>query len=554
MNQQKRRETVNGADLIVKILQEHGVEFISTLCGNGLEPLYSACVRAGMRVVDTRNEQAAAYMADAYARLSGRLGVCAVSSGIAHINALAGVANAWFDGAPMLLITGESPTPPAGRGKFQEMEQTGLAAPVCKVAKRVDKAELLGFELCEMLAQALAGRPGPVHLTVPADVMRTEVSSPSFRPPSFSAGSLATAGDPALIAQSSEWIAAAERPLLVLGSGAFYAGAKKAARAFMSATDIPTVVPIWDRGVVERGSPQWLGVIGAASGGPQLLADTDLLIVVGARTDYRIGYARPPQVSESARVIRVDADAAELATGTPGDISILGDPASVLSAWTQAWQAGKASPHAAWLAEARRRDAAFRACWRAQPPAGAEMTGHHVVEALRPFLTEETVLLIDGGNIGQWAHQRLADGYPEQWLTCGASGVVGWGLGGAMGARLAYPDRPIVLLSGDGAIGFTLTEFESATRQGLPFVVVLADDQAWGIVVCSQRTRGPEEVVASCMMPVRYDQVAEGLGAVGIRADRPEDIAPAIQRALDAGCPALVHVPIVPQGPSDEPA
>ena len=543
---------MNGADLIISILQEHGVEFVSTLCGNGLSPLYTACYKAGVRVVDTRNEQAAAYMADAYARLTGRLGVCVVSSGIAHINALAGVANAWYDGAPLLLITGEGPTPPRGRGKFQEMDQAALAAPVCRVSKRINRVDTLGFELSEMLALATSGRPAPVHLSIPSDVMKAEVSAPPSRPPTVSAGSLQAAGEPKLIQESLEWIAAAQRPLLVLGSGAFYAGAGEVARIFVEATDIPTLVPIWDRGVIARGTPQWLGVIGAASGGPQLLDSADLLIVMGARTDYRIGYAQPPGISASARVIHVDADAAELALGSPADLNILGDPASVLSAWTAAWSARQAKPHSDWLAEAQERDTAFRARWQTLPPAGSEMTGHHVVEALRAFLTDETVFLVDGGNIGQWAHMCLADGYPANWLTCGASGVVGWGLGGAMGARLAYPDRPIILLSGDGSIGFTLTEFESATRQGLPFVVVLADDQAWGIVACSQRKQGPEAVIASCMMPVRYDRVAEGLGAVGIRAERPEEIGPAIQRALDAGCPALVHVPIVPLGPADE--
>jgi acetolactate synthase-1/2/3 large subunit len=478
--------------------------------------------------------------------------VCIVSSGIAHINALAGVANAWYDGAPMLLITGEGSTPTSGRDKFQEMDQPALAAPLCKVSKRIENAEMIGFELREMLAQALTGRPGPVHVSLPSDVLRTNVTAAPLRPPTIPTGSLRAAGDPSCIDQAAQWIAQAERPLLVLGSGAFYAGAGTAAQAFLSATDIPVIVPIWDRGIIERGTPQWLGVIGAATGGPSLLGDADLLLLVGARTDYRVGYAQPPHLSPSARVIRVDVDPSELARGTPSDLNILGDPASVLTAWTDILADLQAQPHTNWLMEARRRDVAFKTRWDTLP-AGSEMTGHHLVDAMRPFLTDETIFLVDGGNIGQWAHQLLTDGYPENWLTCGASGVVGWGLGGAMGARLAYPDRPIILLSGDGAIGFTLTEFESASRQGLPFVVVLADDQAWGIVACAQRTQGPEEVIASCMSPVRYDLVAESLGALGIRVEHPDEIGPAIRRALQADCPALIHVPIVPRGPTDEP-
>ena len=147
----------------------------------------------------------------------------------------------------------------------------------------------------------------------------------------------------------------------------------------------------------------------------------------------------------------------------------------------------------------------------------------------------------------------LCDRYPGHWLTCGASAVVGWGLAGAIGTRMAYPDRPVLLLSGDGAIGFTITEFESATRQGFPFVVVLADDRAWGIVVSGQDARyGTEGVLSSKLSAVRYDQVAEGLGALGIRVERPEEIGPAVERGLSADRPTLIHVPIGVLGPADE--
>ena len=543
---------MTGADVLVGILREQGVTFVSTLCGNGLNPFYVACQEAGLRLVDTRNEQAAAYMADAYARLTGRIGVCAVSSGIAHVNALSGVVNAYYDGAPLLLISGESDTAYSGQGKFQELDQPALAAPVCKMSACVERVDNLAFQVRQALALAQAGRPGPVHLTIPVDILEAEVSEeqagrgrplPLARP--------CCEGDPEAVREALFWITAAERPLLVVGSGAFYAKAGAALARFIELTDIPTVVPIWDRGVVQRQTPQFFGVIGAASGEPRLLPDCDLLILVGVRPDYRVGYAQPPALSASARLVRVEADASELGRGARADLAILGDPASVLEAWTELWQGGRYRPHNRWLKEARRRDAAFRVPWKTVPPA-PPMTGRHIVEALRPFLREETIFLIDGGNIGQWAHMCLADGYPEGWLTCGASAVVGWGVPGAMGARLAYPDRPIILLSGDGAITFTIAEYECATRQKLPLVTVLADDQAWGIVVCGQRQRyGPQGVLASRMGPIRYDLVAEGFGAVGTCIERPEEIGPAIARGLAESRPTLIHVPIISAGPAD---
>ena len=180
------------------------------------------------------------------------------------------------------------------------------------------------------------------------------------------------------------------------------------------------------------------------------------------------------------------------------------------------------------------------------------MTGRHIVDAIRPLLTEDVVFLIDGGNIGQWVHMALADHYPSHWLTCGASAVVGWGIPGAMAAKLAYPDRPVLLLSGDGAFGFTVTELESAVRQGLPFVVVVANDEAWGIVVCGQlKEWGEEGVIASRLGAIRFDRVAEALGANGLRIENQEELAPAIRRGFSAGRPTVIDVPISVGGPAD---
>jgi acetolactate synthase-1/2/3 large subunit len=531
------------------------VTFVSTLCGNGLNPFFVACRKAGIQVVDTRNEQAASYMADAYARLTRRVGVCAVSSGIAHTNALTGVVNAYFDGAPVLLLSGASAQSGNELGKFQELDHVALAAPVCKYARCVDHAERMAFYVHEALAMATSGRPGPVHLTVPIDVLEAEVDPADVIPARGGSDEVRqqASGDPDLVREAAELIANAERPVLVAGSGVFYAKGADALERFAEAVAIPVVVPIWDRGTVSKPAEHFLGVIGAASGGPRLLPDADVVVMVGARVDYRIGYGHPPTMAKEARVVRVDVDAEELRRGLEPDVGIFGDARSVLDQLSEEMRRLGARPHRAWLEEARKRDRAFHTRWIETPaPAAPPMTGRHVVDALRPFVGGDAFFLVDGGNIGQWAHMALCDRYPGHWLTCGASGVVGWGLPGAMGAKCAYPDRPVILLSGDGSIGFTLTEFESAVRQGIPFVVVLADDRAWGIVLSGQEEQyGPDGVFASRLGEIRYDRVAEGLGAIGVRVERPEEIAPAIQRGLTADRPTLIHVPIQGIGPAD---
>jgi acetolactate synthase-1/2/3 large subunit len=544
---------MNGADLLVQALRERGVETVMTLSGNGTEPFYDACARAGLRLIDFRNEQAAAFAADAHARLTHRLGVCAVSAAVGHANALIGLVNAWFDGAPVLLLTGSSQHTRSDQGKFQDMDHLPVVASLCKYARLVDRPERIPFYVGEACARATSGRPGPVHLTIPSDVLAATVAPPARRAGTVAEGEVrpVAAADPGLVREAARLIQQAERPILVAGSGAFYARAGEALEDFLAATTMPVVVPIWDRGVVDRPIESFVGFVGAASGGPRLLPDADLLLLVGARVDYRMGYAEPPGISPNARIIRVDVDAAELRQGIVPDVALLADPASALAALTTAVREQEIKPRSEWLAEARRRDREFHQRWTGPLPATPPITGRHIVEALRSCVDDRALFLIDGGNIGQWAHM-LADRYPGHWLTCGASGVVGWGIAGAIAAKLAYPDRPVILLSGDGAIGFGLPELETAVRQATPFVVVLADDRAWGSVATGQaKNYGPDRLIASQLGPVAYDLVAEGFGALGIRVSRAEEIVPAIQQGLASGRPTLIHVPAALGGPTD---
>jgi len=546
---------MTGAKLLVEALKRRGVQLVSTLCGNGLNPFYLACHEAGIRLVDTRSEQAASYIADAYARLTRRVGVCAVSSGVGHTNALIGLANAHFDGAPMLLISGESPQDRTHMGKFQELDQISLAKPLCKYAHRISDPTRIPFYVHEAFSRAISGRPGPVHLTVPLDVLEAKVKPSSVVPSCEGMGQVTESGpgDSELVRDALRSVAEAQQPVLVAGSGVLYAQAQDALARFAELSAIPIVIPIWDRGSVTKPTPNFLGVVGAASGEPRLLPDADVVVLLGARVDYRIGYALPPTIHTDAKIVRVDGDPAELRQGIEPHVPILGGLRSVLEQFVDVWERERLSPHTDWLQESRRRHAAFRSRWLSGPPDAPPMTGHHVVHALRSFVQRDDVIfLVDGGNIGQWMHMLLCDRYPPHWLTCGASGVVGWGVPGAMAAKLAYPDRPVILLSGDGAFTFAATELECATRHGLPFVTVLADDQAWGIVVSGQEKRyGEKGVIASRTGPIRFDQLAQSLGATGISVDRPEQITRAIHKGLEADRPTLIHVPITSASPID---
>ncbi len=560
---QARSETMTGADVLVRQLKAQGVAFVTTLCGNGLDPFYVACKRHGLRLVDVRNEQAAGYMADVVGRLTGRVGVCSASSGVAHVNALTGLTNAYFDGSPVLLITGASESSTAGMGNFQDLDHVALARPICKMVQRVDRAERMALAVHEAVAAAESGRPGPVHLSIASDVLRARVEAADVerwlreaegRPAAGAASAKAaatppSAADPELVREAVDVLARSQRPLVIAGSGVFYARGEEPLGRLAAAVGAPVVTPIWDRGCVRRPTPEFLGVVGAASGGPALLADADAILLAGARVDYRVDYMKPPAISAKARVIRIDREPGEMNQGVSPDVGLLGDVGVVLGQLFAEWQRRRPAPRTAWLREAQKRNAQYRARWAKAPPA-PPMTGQHLVEALRPLVTEDMIFLVDGGNIGQWAHVLLWDRYPGHWLTCGASGVVGWGLPGAIAAKLLHPDRPVLLLTGDGAIGFTIAELEPAVRHRVPIVVVVADDQAWGIVVSGQR-RSLGEPIASLLGPVDYAKVAQGFGARGATARTPGELTAAAREALAAGEPTVIEVPLAILGPTD---
>jgi len=543
---------LNGADLVVSELKRQGVTWVSTLCGNGLNPFFISCKKAGIRLIDTHNEQSAAYMADTYARLTGHVGVCAVSSGVAHSNALTGIANAFFDGSPVLLITGASAGYGASRGVFQEYDQVALAEPLCKYSMCIHRASDISFFVRQAFAKAVSGRPGPVHLTIPLDVLEAEIEEPTvLNHITETINSCAGLLQPDYLEKIVAMVEHSHKPLIIAGSGVFYGKGQPSLVKFSENAMIPIVTPIWDRGVIDKPHPNFLGVIGAASGEPRLIEDADLIILAGARVDYRIGYLRPPKVSERAKVIRIDRDVCELNQGVEPTLGIAGDLSSVFDILAKAVSDRGISKHAEWLKETQERAGLFQSRWKDTTP--SMMSGWHIVKAIQPLLNEEVILLIDGGNIGQWAHMLLATNrYPTSWLTCGASAVVGWGLPGAMAARLAYPDKPVLLLSGDGSFGFTTTELESAVRQKLPFVVVVANDKTWGIAASVQYNRyGDEGIIATRFGEIRYDKVAEACGAQGLQAHNPQELTEAIQQGFSAHVPVVIDVPITTLAPFD---
>ena len=504
---------MNGAQWLVRRLKDGGVDRIFALCGNGLNPLLDACLDLEMTIVDVRNEQAASYMADLHGRMTGSLGVVLVSSGPGHTNALTGLTNSAWDGGPMLLISGCSELTTRGMGHFQELDQVGMADPVCKHTALVSSTEALKSETHNALNAALAPRPGPVHLTIPVDILEARVEdAPRIQTPLTV--QTRGAGDDEAVAEAVGLMQGAVRPVIIVGSGAFYSGTWPVLKELAGLTGIPVFSHLWDRGCVEEVIPQYSGPVSTeVNAGAELIAEADVIVTLSARVDFRLTFGRPPFVNTGVRFIRIDADPREIHKFMEGEPGIVGDPRSVVEqllkeASRRKWDNSR------WLERIREKRQASIDFWMTQPKeADAPFSTYTLCKEIKPFLEGQTTFLLDGGNIGRWAHMLFFDRHPSHWFTCGISGVIGWGIPGAIAAKLIRPEEPLLLLSGDGSAGFTLGDIQTAVRFRTPYTAVIAHDSAWGIVSDGQ----PEgRHAGSELGEIRFDRVAEALGAKGV--------------------------------------
>ena len=525
--------TRNGATAVVEALVAAGVRHLFSVSGNQILSVYDATVDRPVDIIHTRHEAAAVHMADAWGRCTERPGVALVTAGPGHMNALSALYGALMSESPMVLLSGHCGLPQLGRGGFQEMDQVGAAQPVAKAAWLARDPARVGDDVQRALSLAASGRPGPVHLSLPADVLEAPLpSDASFPLPLGGEGQgegAATAVDDALLAQILTLLHAAARPLILAGPAMGRGPRWDAVRQLSDATHIPALPIESPRGL----NDPWLRGAGA------LFAEADLVLLLGKRLDYTLRFGQPPGFAAACRFVHVDVDAAP---GPRAALAVAADPwraAEGLRAAAATLRWG----HGAW----RERVLAARA---ARPPewtrlrAGATAPMHplRVCAALQPHLDRGALLVSDGGEFGQWAQ---ADLDASTRLINGPSGSIGSAIPMAIAARLAHPDRPVIATLGDGTFGFHAFELDTAVRYGLPVVAVVGNDARWNAEHQIQlRQYGAERAIGCALLPSRYDQVAQALGAHGERVEAPTDLDAAVARALAAGRPACVDVRI----------
>ena len=530
---------MNGAELLVDTLVQAGVRRIFSLSGNQIMPVYDACIDADISIVHVRHESAAVHMADAWAQVTGELGVALVTAGPGFGNALSGLFSARHSESPVLLLSGDSPVGADGNGAFQEMPQVEIVRPLVKSARRPDRVERLGHDTATAVACARSERPGPVHVSLAFDVLNAtageacRVDREAFerRPRPL----------PNPIADDIVGrIARAKRPIVLTGPCMNRSRNRARVAALEDSLRAPVVAMESPRGLRDP-------ALGAF---PEVLAASDLVVLLGKAIDFASGFARPPAVDAAVEIVVVDPDEAmiERAHRLAGDrVAISAHADSDLAADAVIAAASTATAAAAGASGLAWRDEVAGAIADRTVAAEVDVSFHPrvVCEAVQQALdaAADPVLVCDGGEFGQWA-QALCTA-PTRIIN-GLSGAIGGGLCHALAAKLARPEATVIAMMGDGTAGFHFTELDTAVREGADFVTVIGNDFRWNAEHQIQlRDYGPNRLIGCELAPsARYDLAAAGLGCHGEHVTDPSGIDAALARALASGLPACVNAEI----------
>jgi acetolactate synthase-1/2/3 large subunit len=531
-------QTLRGADIVAQSLARLGCRRVFTLSGNHIMSLFDAALEAKLDIIHVRHEAATVHMADAWGRLTGEAGIALVTGGPGHANAVGALFTALAAESPMVLLSGHAATWELGRGGFQEIRQADMAAPVTKASWTATSAAMLGRDIGEAIRLATSGRPGPVHVSLPSDLLDERVSDNAIAWPETSsraAAMLAPEDADTVLAA----IATAARPVVLVGPQLSSRSGRALLTRLEDATNAPTVIVESPRGMADA-------TLGGFAG---LAKRADLVVLLGKALDFTIKWATPPTFDPALRLIAIDPDAAlvEHARKEKGEQLQLGCVADTRqAAETLIARAAAIKPRdGKWLAEARAALHSRPDAWtRLVSPTARRLHPAEVFRALRPFVERdtETVVICDGGEFAQWAYGMLP---VRRRLINSVAGAIGCSLSFALAARLHERRAPVFAILGDGTIGFHIAEFETALRCGLPFVAVVGNDARWNAESQIQlRAYGRERMHGCELLPARYDQVVTALGGHGELVETAADLPGAIERALASGKPACINVMI----------
>lgn len=530
---------IDGGQALVATLKRLGVDTIFTLHGGHLDCIYQAAVAERLRIVDHRHEQAAGIAATGYARTTGKVGVAMVTAGGGVTNVVTAITNAYADCVASVFFGGAPPLRdfdalPVNSG----YDQMSVMGGITKWAHRITNVERLPDLVARAFRIAKEGRPGPVYLDLPSDVLYALLEENEIAYP----GTMTVARPapaPSALDRALELLRAAERPVILAGGGVVYAGAADQLNRFVELSGIPVLTNNKSRGALATDHALWgrgFGTLAAAAG--RGAGAPDVVLMVGARLGLYTGGRRKSVIPNEAKIIQVDISPEEFGRVREIELGITADCREFLTALIGRAGNGPWPDRKAWVRGLRGDDLP-----KPTQPDAAKLTPGHLASVVAAAAPKDAILVVDGGETPAWFDGVASSVAPDRWLGHGYLGIMGEGLPLAIGAQVAHPDKRVICFCGDGAVGFNFAEFDTMVRHGLPIVVVVNNDRQWAMSANGQDlVYGPGKRVVSELAATRYDVAASGFGAHAEFVQSVDELGPALQRALTAGGPACVNV------------
>ncbi len=534
---------LDGGELLARTLAKAGVTEIFALHGGHLESFLQGCVHNNIRLTDTRHEAAAGHAADGYARVTGEIGVCTVTAGPGFANAVPAIVNAYLDGIPTLFLIGAPPLREAETNPLQGgFDQIAMITPVTKWAHRVLNAERIPDLTAQAIRIARNGRPGPVVLELPIDVLHGPVDPKLVAEPTGLAVRTHPAPSADEVRSLVKFLRSAQRPVIFAGGGSRFANAAKELRSFAELSGIPVFVNPRGYGLLPSDHRLFGKDISNLAALPMMGSEgPDAVLILGARLGLFAGGRGGKIIPANARIAQVDIEVGEIGRLMSPEVAASADVAETLRAMIDHGAHLNWPDWSAWAAKAvslRQGHAFLFGNTDDKSPMHPYAAAREVMKALG----RNMIYVLDGGEAGAWAQMHVEVDEPGRVLGHGYLGCLGIGPGMAIGAQRAFPNKRVVLVTGDGAAGFHIQEFDTMVRHHLPVLTIIFNNRAWGMSIHGQEAMyGRNAHVITELADTNYHTVAQAFGCHGERVDRLEDVGPAVERALASGVPACLN-------------
>jgi len=539
--------TISGGELLVRTLMRANVKHVFGLHGAHLETIFQSCLDHHIPITDTRHEVAAGHAAEGYARATRSLGVAMATAGPGFTNIITSIANAYLDRTPVLYITGSSGLNQAETNTLQSgLDQVAVVTPITKWAHRITVAQDIPRLVAQAVRLATSAPTGPVLLDMPMDVLGTQIDESSVAIPENVLVDSRALPEPRSVDEALKLLASAARPVIMLGAGAYMSGAGAELRAFAEATGTPVFSDFQAHGLLPSDHPLYGGTFHKMADLSAPDQRPDVVLAVGVRFGlFTLGMS-DLVVPLAAKIIHIEVDPKEIGRLRQVAVPIVADPRETLRSMNASAKSQKWPDRGRWQQTVR--TAKVERCKRAQKD--LERTGPPIhplqaVSAIVDNIAEDAIVIGDGAEAYHWMNEVIRQNHPGSYITHGFLGAVGFGLGLAMGAQVAHPKRQVLCLVGDGAIGFTIAEFDTMVRRNLPVVAVVMNNHSWAASQHFQEiVSGKNRLNATELRDANYHEVAEAFGCYGQRVTEIDDLGPAIKAAFASGKPACINVSI----------